>query len=190
MSDRLVPRQKCGAKTRTEDKHPCGQWPEKGTNRCRFHGGRSPQVKAKAAAHLEEERVEEGALRLLRKMKIEPVENPLQALHDLAGTVLAWQKVMQKMVNDLAEVRYRGIDTEQIRGEVLLFERSMDRAASVLTAMARLDIDARLVRISERQAELVEQALMAGMYDAHLPPALMEKTIGATVVHLRALAAS
>lgn len=32
-------RKRCGAKTRTPDRHPCQKWALKGEGRCMFHGG-------------------------------------------------------------------------------------------------------------------------------------------------------
>jgi hypothetical protein len=179
-------RPRCGAKRRGIEE-TCRQWPMRGGTRCRNHGGASPQAKAKAADNLAVTRAERFADRYLRKIEIVPVTNPLEELAKLAGIAVAWQQVMQKLVDDLDQLRYRAIDTEQVRGEVLLFERSMDRAASVLAMMAKLDIENRLVKITDRQAEAVEKALLAAMYEMRIDPERMEPAMLTVAKHLRAV---
>jgi hypothetical protein len=52
-----------------------------------------------------------------------------------------------------------GAGTEQLRAEVSLFERALDRCTTVLATIAKLDIDARLARITELQAAAVLRAV-------------------------------
>jgi hypothetical protein len=56
---------------------------------------------------------------------------------------------------ELDSLRYETEFGEQLRSEVALFERAPDRCEPVLVAMARLNLDERLIRISEAQAHLV-----------------------------------
>jgi hypothetical protein len=95
-----------------------------------------------------------------------PVDNPLAELQKLAGQVLAWKDAIGRMVNELEEIRYASEHSgEQLRSEVALFERAMDRCERVLVAMARLNIDERLAKISERQASLVVGVLKGALDD-------------------------
>jgi len=91
------------------------------------------------------------------------VADPLTELGKLAGQVLAWRDALAAHVNELTSIRYsaRGAGTEQLRAEVALFERALDRCAHVLVAMAKLDIDARLAAITEQQATAMLRALDA-----------------------------
>jgi hypothetical protein len=83
-------------------------------------------------------------------------------------------------------MRYSTDGGEAIRGEIVLWERAMDRCLAVLGTIAKLNIDERLVRINERQvneftaalrlsmarqnlAGDVQRALMAGVADALRP---------------------
>lgn len=156
------PKQKaepCGAQTRAEDKHACRLPAINGSKRCRFHGGASPSVTAKA----ERERVE-GELRgLATKLAAPPVDNPLEALSALAGEVAAWKDFLADKLTELSTLRYSGEHAEQIRGEVVLYERALDRTVSVLTSIARLNIDERLAAIGEVQAAMLEGALEAAL---------------------------
>jgi len=152
-------REPCGAQTRAEDKHTCRLPPINGSKRCRFHGGASPSVKAK----VQRERVEGELRELATKLAAPPVDNPLEALSILAGEVTAWKNFLAEKLRELNTLRYSGEHAEQIRGEVILYERALDRTVSVLTAIARLNVDERLAAIGERQAAMLEGALDAAL---------------------------
>jgi hypothetical protein len=122
---------------------------------CDRHGGKAP----KALARAERDRVEAQALAALAELDIAPVENPLAELAKLAGQVIAWKDATANLVNELRTLRYRDDKgAEQIRSEILLFERAMDRCNTVLSAMARLKIDERLVAIERDKVDLVARA--------------------------------
>jgi len=65
--------------------------------------------------------------------------------------------------------RYEGRGGEQLRAEVALYERSLDRAGKMLVEWSRLNIDERLARIEEAKAaailEVIRRALMAAELD-------------------------
>jgi len=100
---------------------------------------------------------------VLAELDVAPVEDPLTALMNLAGQVLAWQEATAGLVNDLeTRIRYEGAaGAEQLRAEVGLYERAMDRAEKVLSSIARLNIEERLATISEAQADRVLAAIDA-----------------------------
>ncbi|MGA5820824.1 hypothetical protein ACPC54_23525 [Kitasatospora sp. NPDC094028] len=102
---------------------------------------------------------------MLAELNVEPVDDPLTALAQLAGQVVTWQKAIATIVNRLGDqVRYEGLaGGEQLRAEVALYERAMDRANTVLATIARLDIDGRLARIEETKAQLLMDAVQAGL---------------------------
>jgi hypothetical protein len=157
---------KCGAKLHGREgacSLPAG-WGtnHKGYGKCRKHLGNSPNV-ARAA---ETERVEREARTELARLNVTPVDNPLEELQKLAGRVLAWEKAIGEMVNRLTDIRYESEHGgEQLRSEVALLERAMDRCERVLVAMARLNIDERIARLSDRQATLVVDVLKGALDD-------------------------
>lgn len=188
MADRRFksrpPKQKaepCGAQTRAEDKHACRLAPVPGGKRCRFHGGASPRAKAK----VERDRVEGELRELASTLAAPPVDNPLEALSALAGEINAWKDFLAEKLTELNTLRYSGEHAEQIRGEVVLYERALDRAVSVLTSIARLNIDERLAAIGEVQAAMLEGAMEAALTALGL--SLEEKTRAwdAAAAHLR-----
>lgn len=164
---------RCGAKTREGAvADTCQAHPVKGMTRCRMHGGANPAAKRKAA----ERQAIAKANATLATLDIKPVENPLTALKMLAGEIVAWKDQMQGYVHNLLgepggptgdmtrSPRYsQEYGGEQIRGEVILFERAMDRCVAVLTAITKLNIDERLAAIDERQVAILEGALDAAL---------------------------
>lgn len=149
---------------------------------CGKHGGRSPQAKAAA----ERRQLEVSAVRLLATLDVDPVGDPLAALLKLGGQVIAWQESVARLVNELENVRYRGANgAEQLRAEVGLFERATDRACAVLATIAKLNIEERLARVSEQQAEAVIGAIEAGLVAAGVPGERMGEARRAVARHLR-----
>jgi hypothetical protein len=184
----------CGAKTR---KGTCGSSPMKGGKRCRMHGGASPQALNAAARRVAEQQISAS----FSRVTIEPVANPLDALAQLAGEVVAWKNLLGTYVEKLTGqrtddygdsapgVRYQQeYGGEQIRGEVVLFERALDRCSQVLTAIAKLNIDDRLTAIGERQIDLLEAVLEAGMAELDLSPDDRARMWGAVHVKLASVA--
>lgn len=159
--------EKCGAKTRQEGSAEfCGRPAGWGTDHvgfsyCKLHGGNTKSQKTAA----ERQKVEKEAREVLASLDVEPVDDPLTALAQLGGQVLAWQKATSYLVNKLGEeIRYEGrAGAEQLRAEVQMYERAMDRANTVLSTIAKLDIDGRLARIEETKAQMLMDAVQAGL---------------------------
>lgn len=174
----------CGAKARSTGQ-PCQQPVTPGGTRCRFHGGAAPQAKAKAHLRL----VEAEARTLFGKIApdIAPVDNPLAAYAQFAGEVMAWKQLMASLLEDLKTVGYASDSGEQVRAAVQLYERSMDRANTVLSSYARLNIDERLAKLSETQSKAVLRAIEAVI--THLGAAPEQANQARTVAarHLRAV---
>lgn len=150
---------RCGAKTKSGGK--CTRPIPKFGKRCRHHGGASPWAKQKT----EERRIQADAERAIQKLNITPVSDPLTALRTVAGEVLAWKDEISRHVSELTQVRYRSDGGEQIRAEIALYERAIDRCVHTLAIIAKLNIDERLAAIEEKQAEMLETALFAA-FDA------------------------
>lgn len=181
-------RPKCGAKKRQTEglcERPAG-WgtPHPGFGNCKLHGGSTRTQTVSAERQL----VEAEARRLFEKVapEIVPVDNPLEAYRMFAGRVMAWLALMEQLLADVQSPRYRGATSEQIRGEVVLYERAMDRANAVLGTYAKLNIDERLTRISEQQADILVAVLRAGLQAAGVTPQQRELAHAAFARELRA----
>jgi hypothetical protein len=140
------------------DGRGCSNYAVTGAAVCAAHGGRIPRVKAAAAR-----RVAEAAARAALApyaADCEPVSDPLSALLKVAGEILQFKSFVAGRVAELdaADWRFSTAVAEQVRGEIQLYERALDRAARVLGEISRLRLEERLVRLSERQGSLIAVA--------------------------------
>lgn len=183
MSKRGGP--KCGARLRQREGTcdlPAGWGTDhKGHGRCRKHLGNTPNV-AKAA---ETQRLEAEARAVLGQLEIEPCDDWLGALQAVVGEILAWKDLWARKVAELTQVRYRTDSGEQLRAEIGLYERALDRTERVLTAVARLDLDARLLRLQEAQARMVNEIIRGVLADLNLSAELREAARPAIARRLR-----
>jgi hypothetical protein len=163
---------------------PCKKFPSAGTTVCRFHGAAAPQVqKAIAVAKVRREITEAVDI-----LGAQPITDPLRALQELAGQVVEWKDALAARV-DLHTLRYESaISTEQVRGEVVLLERAMDRCNTVLATIAKLNIDERLARIDELTAQMIVKALEAGLASAGVSGPAAVRAREVTRGHLKVLA--
>src|SRR5690242_12098003 len=156
----------CGGKRRQGEpgatcRRPAG-WgtPHVGIGRCKLHSGSIPNV----VKHIEAKVIEQRARELFgKRVDSGPVDNPLEVFAQLAGRVMGWMRTMDELVHDLDSPRWAAMTGEQIRGEVLLFERALDRCNTVLATYAKLGIDERLARITEAQSFMVMQAIESAL---------------------------
>ena len=137
--------------------------------RCKTHGANAGGVIAKhAAGRVVEGRVQDRMAQIMaesgeRLLNPKPIGNPLVELLSLAAEIGEWKTIMQEIVLYLlSKDRIRSAHNrvgEQLRAEVLLFERAQERYAKILQDIARLGIEHRLAAIEEQQVQLVERAL-------------------------------
>lgn len=139
---------------------------------CRFHGGAAPQVAGKAVERL----AEVEARRLLDVIGVEPVDDVLGALSQLAGEVVAWKNVMGDQVAALEALRFEsGEGTEQLRAEVAVFERAMSECRRTLVDIAKLNIESRLARVSEQHMEVMLKMVNAALVAAGVSGAVADE---------------
>jgi hypothetical protein len=156
-----------------------------GTARCRLHGGNTRNQRTAAAA----QQAEQKARTALANLNVAPVDNPFAALSRLAGQAVAWQETIAGIVNELGErIRYEGAaGNEQLRAEITLYERAMDRTGQVLGMIARLNIEDRMARVSERQAEIVVSAIESALASAGVTGREADEARKVAARHLRAV---
>lgn len=146
-----------------------------------MHGGKT----AKAGERYTEQKVRAH----LARLDAPPVADPLTALSEIAGQVVAFKDAMAERVNRLTEIRYTDLKyAEQLRSEVALFERALDRCERFLTAMARLNIDERLAAIQQRQVDAVTAALSAAIAELGLSEQQQREARINVARHLRLVA--
>jgi hypothetical protein len=131
---------------------------------CGNHGGKSPRALLGAKMTLAQDK----AMRELARLDLEPVDNALEALQRHAAITVAWRDKCAELVNLLeGRIRYESsVRIEQVRSEILLFERAMDRCTATLAALARCQVDERITTIRERDAQMIAAAMAAALIDA------------------------
>lgn len=85
-----------------------------------------------------------------------PLEDPVGALLRLASEISGFKDFMASRVVELREQEWRFTDhrgAEQLRAEIALYERALDRTARVLVEINKLGLEERALRNAERVAE-------------------------------------
>jgi hypothetical protein len=137
---------------------PCHGPAVTGSDACRMHLGEEAQPV------IAEAKLEQAAARLLYQRDAPPVTDPLTALQKLAGRAAAWEDVIGEKVNELRSLRYSTDEGgEQLRAEIIVMERAMDRLGRLLLDIAKLGIEERLAGIREKTALMLEAALDAAL---------------------------
>lgn len=175
---------KCKAHSRKRGGKQCGCAPMAGQAVCGSHGGRSPRAVAAGLGVVAEVRMREQ----LGKLAVTPIDNPLLELQHLAGEARAWKELLAEHVAKLDRMRYSTDGGEAVRGEILLFERAMDRCLAVLATVAKLNIDERLVRIYEAQKDMILRAIDAALASAGVAGAAAAEAKQVAARHLRSVA--
>jgi hypothetical protein len=173
---------RCTATSKTTGQQ-CGQQQMFGTTVCRFHGAKAPQTQAKAR----ERRADAELTQQLARLHVAAIDDPLTEMSRLAGQVVAFKDQCAAMVNRLeGDIRFEDVKgSEQLRSEVAVWERAMDRCNTVLGTMARLKIDERLAAISEKQAAVVIAAIDAALDAVDVPREQRPVARKAAARHLR-----
>lgn len=149
----------------------CHQAAVKGTQppSCKNHGANQGSNTYKAAA----ERVVEGNIadRLVlilaehgeKMMHPDPIGNPLEELLELAAEVKAFKEALRGVAAYLySRERMRSAHDkvgEQLRAEIILYERALERLGKILVDITKLGIETKLAQIEVKQRELIERAL-------------------------------
>jgi hypothetical protein len=140
---------------------------------CKIHGANRGSNTHKAAmGRVVEGRVQDRMVEILsengeRLLNPKRLDNPLIELLRLADEMAEWKDIMRGIVVYLVDrQRLRSAHSkvgEQLRAEVLLYERALERLAKILQDIARLGIETKLASIEERQVQVVETALAAAL---------------------------
>ena len=149
---------------------PCGAQPMLGTDppRCRSHLGRPPEVvRAEYLAQRQARILFDDARRTARRYGAEGID-VLGELLALAEEALVWKRACQQLLGQLEEIRYRADGGEQLRAEVSLYTGAIERAAKILTDLARLNVAERALeqrrRLSDAQGEAVVAVVSGALH--------------------------
>lgn len=86
--------------------------------------------------------------------------NPFTVLQETLTKVNDFQRLVESKLNSMADAQeaWRFTDragTEQLRSEVGLYERALDRAVRAAVALSKLNIEERYAALSEKQASTI-----------------------------------
>lgn len=135
---------------------PCRKPLRPGQKACDSHGGKAPQAVAAAERRAMTRAVEADARAALAHAGVVGVEDPLAEIARLASEAIAFKDALAARVNALHEIRYEGANGgEQLRTEVALYERALDRTVRFLDVLAKSGFEERRVQIDEQTAAQV-----------------------------------
>jgi len=140
---------------------------------CKNHGANRGSVHAVRAATVQVNgRITDRMVAIMGDhgealMQPTPVGDPLTELLDVAAEIRTWKEIMRGVVADLLSrktIRYSHRSYgEQLRAEVLLYERALERLAAVLVQIGKLGIERKLAMIQQQQVDIVDRALTAAL---------------------------
>lgn len=147
----------------------CQAWAMAGSEVCRVHGGRAPQVKAAAARRLAEQAAQQAVRTLGLPVDISPTEALLEEVRWTAGHV-AWlrDRVQELESGDMSwgttKVKTGGDDagtTQEAKPSVWyeLYTRERAHLIKVCDAAIRAGVEERRVRLAEQQGDLLALAI-------------------------------
>lgn len=139
------------------------------------------------AAGARRRQAEDAARHILAGYDVAPCLDPVAALASLAGEILAFKGLLAERAGELEGIAHTDrAGHEEVRATLAAYERGLDRCASVLVAMARLNLDDRLVRITEAQGAMIVSVIRSALDRAALPAEWREPVLDAIATELRA----
>ena len=197
---------RCQRRSKNRDGAQCGGIAMRGQDVCHFHGGSSPQAKAKAKERLTEEKARQLVATYGRKIETTATDALLEEVQWTAGHV-AWLRQRVQEIESAAsgmdgqhplvwgKVREKtgGQDwgqTEESAPNIWLKLYQQERAhlVKVCSEAIKAGIEERRIKLAEKHGELVAQAIREILDDLNLS-AEQQARVGEVVPrHLRALA--
>lgn len=197
----MTDRQRCTAKAKQSGQQ-CKAWAVPGATVCRTHGGRAPQVLAKAKQRVTEAEARADVARFAARTDIHPAEALLELVQYQAGVVAYWRARVEQVEDEGLEwgktQKRKGVGPEgpvnvtttEAKPHVaytLLREAQRD-LADYASAALKAGVEERKVRIAEQQGALVAEVIRRILGDLGLTDA-QAALVGEVVPrHLRALA--
>ena len=174
----------------------CKRAPVVGGNVCHYHGGAAPQVRAKADQRIIEQRVWELIDRMGISVETTPEEALLQQVWEAAGNVALLRKLVANLEAAVSTgmVRTTGVLKEpgiavptgnpNRRNEaaphvlVRMYNEERERLVRFSKACIDAGVSERLVRLAEKQGELLVGVIEAVLADKELGLTPSQKEIG------------
>lgn len=180
--------------TQKYDGPRCKSWVKPGELVCRRHGGEVPQVRTKAELRQNEIQVAGRARKRLSNNGLTPIEDVYAALEQNQAYAQAFLEICQERLQAITggddDWRYKSTAGEQLRAEVALYERAMERVHKFMVDYVKLGIADRRVKVAEAQAMILVGVIQNIL--GRLDLSRDQKRIAATVVpeELRAISSA
>lgn len=150
-------RQTCNALSRTNNYKPCPNketFPGSGT--CKMHGGLNGNVAHMALRRATLTSVAKVANEVVEGTVVYP-DNPFDTLNATLIECRHFKELLERKLNSMADQgedwRYTDKSgAEQLRSEIALYERALDRMVRAATALSKLNLEERFAKLSEKQA--------------------------------------
>lgn len=158
--------------TVTKTGEQCSKPPIKGALVCTAHGGKTPNVRKAAAMKLTEEYVRREIDSMREVAQLRSVGDIYDDLLEVASDNRAWRLLLRDRVSYLTTLHTNPTEHtgEQVRADVLLFERSLERSAKIGEVLARLNLDERKQALDERTAAQLALVIQTILGDLNLTP--------------------
>lgn len=160
---------RCTAHNRQGDR--CGRAATPGTNVCANHGSKIPAVRRAAARRVAQNDAEKAVRRTVADRGPLTLAEVYGELLATAGTVVAWRDLLTDRLAELPSFSYvdrNGV--ERIRGDIVLFQKTLDQATRTLELIGRLDLDSRSAALSKRQGEAIAGVIRQVLSSVGLTP--------------------
>lgn len=162
MSDPMERRQ-CTARSKRSGER-CKRAPVMGATVCAMHGGKAPQVAAAAEQRQAEARADAAIAELWPGLAgMAPVKDPIDLLARTAGALEQMADRVGARVNALNGRVAAGESMSQLRAEVVLLDRLLDKVIKSSDRLASLGIEEKHIELEQARAELVTSAFLAAM---------------------------
>jgi hypothetical protein len=116
---------------------------------------------------------------------VEPVGDPVELLLSLTAEAAEWQRQLREIVAGLSLIRYEGAKgAEQLRSEIALYERALDRTQKFATDLAKLGLEERRVKLESRTADMLADLIRASFEEAGVAAEVQETVT--TIISRRA----
>lgn len=166
--DDIPDRQRCSA-TGKKSGVRCKRYAIPGGTVCEYHGGKAPQVAAKARERIERAQAEAAAMKLGVPIETTPEQALLDRISSYAGIVAYFEARVQELDNEnltwgktkqVSGGVYAGTTYEAGPPVVLkLYGEWSDRLERASIAAIKAGIDERKVKLAESQGTLVASAI-------------------------------
>lgn len=148
----------------------CGRALKNGAVVCKNHGGNLPKAQSAAQLRVANAQATKEALDRLKADK-DRSHDTVTEMDRLAAEAIVFKDVCRDRLDTLLtndEIRYKGNAGEQLRAEVALYERALDRCNTILSTNVRLNIHEKKIELEKAKAVLVASAFRETLNEAGL----------------------